>query len=213
MVEKLTVTKGPMFSSKTLRLIEAAENAKVSGKDVRVFKPVEDDRGEGPDKVKSRFGAEWDAIAIGHSRQILEHLQDHNLDPDLVLIDEIQFIDDTDEKGNYNIVQVVDELLERNVQVHAFGLPRDFRKQPFGAMPQLLARAQKVIETFAICTHDEGDRQCNRPATETQRFVGEQPASWHDPVKLIGDVEEGYAARCIRDHKVKDKPGNIYESE
>jgi thymidine kinase len=214
MTEKLTVISGPMFSRKTLELIREAEDVTYAGERIQIYKPLIDDRGEGNDVVRSRFAkAEWPAKAVSHSTQILRDVEKRG-DIDVVGIDEVQFISDKTEEGNFGLVNVIDELLDRDFRVVASGLPRDFRRVPFGPMPDLLARAQEIRQTVATCTHEVvGNVRCKARATETQRYVNGLPSRWDDPVVLVGGAEEGYAARCIKHHQVRNKPQSIFNSE
>ena len=79
------------------------------------------------------------------------------------------------------------------------GLDTNFRGEPFGVMPMLMTTAEFVTKLTAMCT------QCGAPATRTQRLVNKEPASYHDPIILVG-ASESYEARCRHCHEVKDKP-------
>jgi thymidine kinase len=211
MAERITGIVGPMFCEKTLELVRQAGRLTIAGRKVQIFKPIIDDRGEGPDVVRSRFGGEWEAMAVRHPYGIIDHLEEG---VDVVIVDETQFFRQKDEEGNWAIVQVLDRLTnEKGIEVIFAGLPRDFRREPFGPMDELLARSQEIHTLTAVCDHvDDGEGICGLPATETQRFVNGKPADWNDPVVLVGDVEEGYAARCLEHHVVKNKPVVVFES-
>ncbi len=75
------------------------------------------------------------------------------------------------------------------------GLDLDFRGEPFGSMPQLLARAEEVTKLHAICI------VCGEPASRTQRLVNGSPARYDDPIIMIG-AHEVYEARCREHHAV-----------
>jgi len=75
------------------------------------------------------------------------------------------------------------------------GLDTDFRGEPFGCMPELMARAEKVDKLQAICM------VCGGPASRTQRLVNGQPAHYHDPIVVVG-AQEMYEARCRAHHEV-----------
>jgi thymidine kinase len=81
----------------------------------------------------------------------------------------------------------------------AAGLDTDFRAEPFGVMPQLITDAEFVTKLTAVCM------KCGAPATRTQRLVNGKPASYHDPIILVG-ASESYEARCRHCHEVIDKP-------
>lgn len=210
MTERLIAVEGPMFSSKTLELIRIAETLTIGGKKVQVFKPLIDERGEGSNVIKSRFGGEWPATSIKHPYELLQKLEDG---VDVVIVDEAQFLKQKDENDKFAIIKVFDYLLDKDVKVVFAGLPRDFRRQPFGPMPELLARSQESTTLNAVCDHvRENGKKCSQPATETQRFVDGGPANWNDPIVLVGDREEGYAARCIKHHQVEDMPKVVFDA-
>ncbi len=212
MAEIMTGIVGPMFCEKTLELIRQAGKLTIAGRQVQIFKPIIDDRGEGSDVVRSRFGGEWEATAVRHPYGITDYLEE---DVDVVIVDEVQFFGQQDEEGGWVIVQVFDYLTnEKGVEVIFAGLPRDFRGEPFGPMGDLLVRSQEIRILTAVCDHEDGQNGiCGLPATETQRFVRGEPADWNDPVVLVGDVEEGYAARCIKHHVVENKPVVVFDSK
>ena len=106
----------------------------------------------------------------------------------MVGIDEAQFIDP-------QIVEVVETLASRGVRVILAGLDMDFRGEPFGSMPILMARAERVDKLQAICM------VCGEPASRTQRLVNGKPARYDDPVVIVGAAEM-YEARCRSHHQV-----------
>ena len=79
----------------------------------------------------------------------------------------------------------------------------DFRGEPFGPMPNLLAVAQKVNKFTAVCK--ECDKGTERNAQYTQRLINGQPADYHDPIVLVG-ASESYTARCQNHHEVINRP-------
>ena len=111
-----------------------------------------------------------------------------NLEPDttVVGIDEAQFFDD-------DILKVTGELAERGIRVIIAGLDTDFRGEPFGCMPALMAQAERVDKVRAICL------VCGEEACRTQRLVNGQPANINDPVVIVG-ASEMYEARCRKHH-------------
>jgi thymidine kinase len=74
----------------------------------------------------------------------------------------------------------------------------DFRGEPFGMMPVLMAKAEKVDKLYAICM------VCGEPATRTQRIINGEPANYNDPVIIVG-ASEMYEARCKKHHIVPGK--------
>ena len=79
------------------------------------------------------------------------------------------------------------------------GLDTDFRAEPFGDMAYLITTAEFVIKLTAVCT------KCGAPATRTQRIVNGKPASYHDPIIMVG-ASESYEARCRHCFEMPDKP-------
>jgi thymidine kinase len=196
MTETLKVIPGSMFSGKTDILIKEVRRAEIAGRVVQVFKPTVDNRWGETDKICSRSGAEHEAISVKKSVDILENISP---DTDTVAIDEVQFFDQ-------DIVSVVQILLEADIKVIGAGLPLDFRGEPFGSMPILLSLCDDIEKTTAICTEVVNGKKCGAEATRSQRLINGQPANYNDPIVLIGDAEEGYQARCVKHHKVPDKP-------
>jgi thymidine kinase len=93
------------------------------------------------------------------------------------------------------IVEVAQELADRCVRVIVAGLDMDFRGEPFGPMPTLMAKAEKVDKLHAICM------TCGNEASRTQRLVNGKPARYDDPVVIVG-ASELYEARCREHHIV-----------
>jgi thymidine kinase len=178
------VVCGSMFSGKTEELIRRLKRAAIARQKVQVFKPAIDDRYH-VEKVTSHDGMNFDALPIKDSREILI-----NTHPDttVVGIDEGNFLD-------AGIVEVVGQLAERGIRVIIAGLDMDFRGEPFGCMPELMARAEKVEKLQAICM------VCGEPASRSQRLVDGRPARYHDPVIIVGAAEI-YEARCRKHHEV-----------
>lgn len=195
MTERLTTIAGSMFAGKSEELLRRVTRAEYAGRETQVFKPALDNRW-GTTDVRSHSGSHHEALAINNPLEILE-----NLSPDtkLVAIDEVQFFDE-------NIISTVLELLDRDIEVVVAGLPTDFRGEPFGSMPTLLAIADQVERLTAICTHINGNNKpCGADATRTQRLVSGKPANYTDPIVMIG-AEESYQARCPNHHIVPGKP-------
>ena len=183
----LDVICGPMFSGKSEELLRRIRRAEIAQLAPLLFKPSLDDR-YGDSDVVSHAGSRLRCISIGGSADIEAH-------PDLaaalvVGIDEVQFLDD-------GVVDVALRLVQRGARVLAAGLDRDFRGEPFGPMPQLLAHADDADKLHAIC------QICAGPATMTQRLVDGSPARRDDPVILVG-ASERYEARCRGCHRLAD---------
>ena len=169
----IEVITGSMFSGKTDELIRRLRRAAIARQKVQVFKPAIDVR-YAEQKVTSHAGSEFDAVPIQSANQVIKLL-----DPDtnVVAIDEAQFFDD-------EITKVAQGLADRGLRVLVAGLDTDFRGEPFGPMPILMAQAESVDKLQAICM------VCGEPATRTQRLVNGQPAHYNDPVVIVGRSEE-----------------------
>ena len=177
-----------MFSGKSEELIRRVRRAAFGNLNVKVFKPAIDNRYDNA-SVISHDGTSTVARPIQCADEILQQV-DGNLD--IVGIDEVQFLD-------ANIVDVVDELAGRGIRVIAAGLDTDFRGEPFGMMPELMARSEAVTKLNAICPI------CGSPASRTQRLINGKPASYDDPVIMVG-ASESYEPRCRHHHDVPNKP-------
>ncbi|MBT3336378.1 MAG: thymidine kinase [Anaerolineae bacterium] len=178
------VITGSMFCGKTDELIRRLRRATIARQKVQVFKPAIDVR-YAVEKVTSHAGAEFDALPIENSREIFKHLDD---DVTVVAIDEAQFFD-------MNVVAVSKELAEKGIRVIVAGLDMDFRAEPFGPMPAIMAQAEEVRKLRAICM------VCGEEASRTQRLVNGKPARYDDPIVIVG-ADELYEARCRKDHEV-----------
>lgn len=179
---------GGMFSGKSEELIRRVRRATYGKQKVQVFKPLIDDR-YSEDSVVSHDGKSVHAQPIEWSKDILK-LVDY--DTDVVAIDEIQFFDEA-------IVSVVKLLAERGEQVIFAGLDMDFRGEPFHPVPELMAISESVTKLNAICM------VCGAPASRTQRLINGEPASYNDPIIMVG-ASESYEARCRLCHEVPCKP-------
>jgi thymidine kinase len=178
------VIVGSMFSGKTDELIRRLRRATIARQKVQVFKPIIDDRYH-VEKVTSHAGVEFSAVPIRCAADILKKV---DAEATVIAIDEAQFFDE-------EIVSVVQTLADRNLRVIVAGLDTDFRNEPFGMMPNLMAQAEKVDKLHAICM------VCGETASRTQRLVNGKPAHYNDPVVIVG-ASELYEARCRAHHQV-----------
>lgn len=175
---------GPMYSGKSEELIRRLKRAKIAKQEVIVFKPQIDNRFSKEDVV-SHSGISIKAIAISHPEEIYTYINEKT---QVVGIDEIQFFDE-------NIVPIALALADKGIRVIAAGLDMDFKAEPFGPVPQLLARAEFVEKLQAVCM------TCGAPATRTQRLIDGEPAKYDDPIILVG-ATESYEARCRKCHRI-----------
>jgi thymidine kinase len=180
----IEVITGSMFSGKTDELIRRLRRAAIARQKVQVFKPAIDIR-YAVEKVTSHAGADFAALPVEKSDDILLRL---DADTTVVGIDEAQFFDS-------GIIALAQELAGRGLRVIVAGLDMDFRAEPFGPMPTLMAVAEKVDKLQAICM------VCGGAASRTQRLVNGKPARYDDPVVIVG-ASELYEARCRQHHEV-----------
>ena len=183
----LEVICGSMFCGKTEELIRRLRRAEIARQKVQVFKPIIDNRYKVA-KVASHSGSDFEALPIEMSSQIYEKL---NPDTTVVGIDEAQFFDP-------DILVIVQKLVDDGRRVICAGLDSDFRGEPFGVMPTLMALAEHVDKLQAICM------VCGEAASKTQRMVNGKPAYYDDPIIIVG-ASEMYEARCRLHHKVPRK--------
>ncbi|MET3575779.1 thymidine kinase [Bhargavaea ullalensis] len=175
---------GSMFSGKSEELIRRLRRARFAKQEIAVFKPAVDNR-YSDNSVVSHNGNEIIAMPVADSRQIWRHLDDS---VDVVGIDEAQFFDE-------GIIEMASELADHGYRVIIAGLDQNFRGEPFGPMPQLMAIAENVTKLQAVCT------VCGSPASRTQRLINGKPAHADDPVILVG-ASEAYEPRCRMHHEV-----------
>lgn len=181
---RLEIICGCMFSGKTEELIRRVRRAVIAHQKVQVFKPQLDNR-YGIESVTSHNGENVKAHPVPNARVILNHLATQTT---VVAIDEAQFFDSA-------IIEVVKHLTSHGIRVLIAGLDMDFRGEPFGEMPYLLAIAEDVTKLHAICPI------CGEEAAWTQRLVNGQPAHYDDPIILVG-AQESYEPRCRDHHEV-----------
>lgn len=175
---------GSMFSGKSEELIRRVRRAEFAKQKIAVFKPKLDNR-YSDQEVVSHNGASFIAKPISHSIEILHHVE---AEIDVIAIDEVQFFDE-------GIVRVIQQLADSGYRVIAAGLDQDFRGEPFGQMPAIMAIAEQITKLQAVCT------VCGSPASRTQRLIDGRPASYFDPVILVG-ASEAYEPRCRHHHEV-----------
>jgi thymidine kinase len=185
----IEIVCGSMFSGKTEELLRRIRRAEIARKKVLVVKPQIDNRyGEQRVAAHGNLGA-TDAIAVASPLEIYELAQQ---DAEVVAIDEVQFFD-------WTVAEVCGALANEGKRVIAAGLDQDFRGEPFGPMPLLMALAEQVDKLQAICV------VCGFAASRTQRLIDGRPARYDDPIILVGG-SESYEARCRRCHEVPGKP-------
>jgi thymidine kinase len=168
----IEVIVGCMFSGKTEELLKQVRRTQFAKQKCQLFKPIIDTR-YSENHVTDHNQNKLPSIVITNSLELLEKLEPHT---EVVAIDEAQFFDE-------NIVEVATELANLGRRVVIAGLDTDWRGQPFGPMPQLMAVAEIVRKQHAICM------VCGEPASRTQRLV----ATEQDILLGSSDI---YEARC-----------------
>ncbi|MFN2398378.1 MAG: thymidine kinase [Gemmatimonadaceae bacterium] len=181
----IEVIAGVMFSGKSEELIRRVRRSIIAKKKIQVFKSHIDDRYQGIYTVSSHDGRTVEAIPVDSSAQIVQHL---NPLADVVAIDEAQFLDE-------GVIPLTTSLAARGVRVVVAGTDTDFRGEPFGWMPQLMAVADVVDKLHAICV------VCGGPASRNQRLIEGKPANYNSPTIMVGG-SESYEARCRHCHQV-----------
>lgn len=185
---------GSMFSGKTEELLRRVRRSEIARKRVQMFKP----------KIDDRYGIARVASHTGTAREDVEVVEHVSALPALILpethviaIDEVQFF-------GWEIAGICEALADGGRRVILAGLDQDFRGEPFGPMPLLMAMAERVDKLHAICV------TCGAPASRTQRLINGQPARYDDPIIQVGG-SESYEARCRSCHEVPGTPNEYVD--
>lgn len=197
---EITVICGPMFSSKSTRLIGMISRMPHAGLNVVAFKPEVDTR-RGKNSINTENGLKFPAVSVRTSLDILQIYQKRGSGIDVFAIDEGQFFDS-------NLPDVCNIIARGGKAIIIAGLDKDFRGEPFGPMGRLKEIADKIHTLHAFCSC------CKREATRTQRIIVgsdgvRRPASYKDPIVLVGATEV-YEARCRDHHEVPGKPEVVF---
>jgi thymidine kinase len=167
----IEIIAGGMFSGKSEELIRRLRRAVIARQRVQIFKPLVDDRFS-VEEVVSRDERRLKATPVATAQTLLARVE---LGVQVVGIDEVQFFDQ-------QIVDVAMQLADAGIRVIAAGLDQDYRRQPFGPMPALLAVAELVSKMHAVCV------RCGGTAHYSQRIAGGESQV------EVGDTT--YEARC-----------------
>jgi len=168
----IEVICGSMFSGKSEELIRRLRRAQIARQRVQIFKPKLDRR-YSDDHIVSHSEMKIKSQLVSQAREILDLLDSRS---QVIGIDEGQFFD-------MDLVDVCNKLADSGKRVIVAGLDQDFRGKPFDPMPQLLAIAEYITKTLAICV------RCGAPANRTQRLV-------ENPDRLLVGATDAYEARC-----------------
>ncbi len=170
----IEVIAGSMFSGKSEELIRRLRRAKIARQKVQVFKPKIDAR-YSHDHIVSHSEMRHESSVVEAAAEILARVEPHT---DVVGIDEGQFFDN-------DLVGVANELARRGLRVIVAGLDQDYTGRPFEPMPQLLAVAEYITKTHAICV------RCGQPANYSQRIIDTEG-------RVVVGAADAYEARCRR---------------
>jgi thymidine kinase len=185
----IEVIAGSMYAGKTEELLRRVRRIQFAKKKVLIFKPKIDNR-YSSNEVVSHDNGRIESIDIETTEEIYTHCAPEL--PYAIAIDEVHFL-------GPEVIDVCENLADKGVRVIVAGLDKNFRGEPFGIMPELLARAEFVTKLDAIC------QVCGAPATRTQRLINGEPAHYNDPIIKVG-AKEQYEARCRHCHVVLEKP-------
>jgi thymidine kinase len=177
------VITGGMFSGKSEELVRRLRRAVIARQRIQCFKPRTDTRHH-PERLVTRDKREASAVTVADSAELATRL---GVGVQVVGVDEAQFFEP-------EIVRAALALADGGARVIAAGLDQDFRRLPFGPMPDLLAHAEFVDKLQAVC------HRCGGGATTTQRLVDGRPAPYSCTTIVVG-ANEQYEARCRDCHE------------
>jgi len=206
MAKPIEVFVGPMFSGKSRDLITCLRRYEVAGNSIALCKPRLDTRTQG--EVRTRDGIRTPAYVATSSTDLVkwsEKLRAASPKDQVIGIDEAQFFD----PRFPDALKYISGQL--GIGIVVAGLPRDFRGEPFGPMPEVMAMAHVLHALTAICTYQRSGKVCGGVATETYRSINGRPCSYTDPIVLVGDKKEGYEARCLEHHFVRNRPKIVFD--
>lgn len=175
----IEVIAGCMFSGKTEELIRRLRRAKIAKQNVKIFKPKIDIR-YSSSEIVSHSEQSLPSILIESASEILEHAGDAQV----IGIDEAQFFSN-------DLVDVCNKLADQGKRVIIAGLDQDYKGIPFEPMPQLLAIAEYITKTLAICV------VCGNPADRTQRKIASAE-------RVLVGAADSYEARCRKCHYIPE---------
>jgi len=170
----IEVICGPMFSGKSEELIRRLRRAEIARQRVQIFKPIIDQR-YASDQIVSHDDGRIHATAVNNAAEVEAKL---DLRTEVIGIDEAQFLGDA-------MVEFVVRLADMGKRIVIAGLDTDYLGRPFHPMPELLAVADEITKTLAICM------QCGNPAKHTQRLIGSEDL-------IVVGAAGMYEARCRR---------------
>lgn len=180
-----------MFSGKTEELLRRLRRAEIAKRRVLTIKNHIDTR-TATTIITSHNGTHREAHTLENSPEIVKMITKMAETADVIGIDEIQFF-------SAEIIPAIRSLVGQGKKVMVAGLDLDFRGEPFSIVANLLALADDILKLSAICM------SCGETAHFTQRIINGSPASYYDPIILVG-AAEFYEARCRSCFILKDNP-------
>ena len=168
------VVCGPMFSGKSEELIRRLRRAEIARQRVQIFKPIIDQR-YASDQIVSHDDGRIHAVPVNNAAELEARLDRRT---EVIGIDEAQFLGDA-------MVEFVVRLADIGKRIVIAGLDTDYLGRPFHPMPELLAVADEITKTLAICM------QCGNPAKHTQRLIANEDL-------IVVGAAGMYEARCRR---------------
>ena len=196
---KLEIVCGSMFSGKSEELMRRLRRAEYAKQNVLTIKHQIDNRSSQA-TISTHNGSKRLAFNIDNNKEnIKKILELANNNIHVVGIDEIQFFPK-------EIIEVITTLIESGKRVIVAGLDLDFKGEPFGIVPTLMAIADSVLKLKAICV------ACGKDAHHTQRIINGKPAKYDDPIIMVG-AKECYEARCRDCFKIDKQPKLIIPAQ
>lgn len=180
----IEVICGSMFSGKTEELIRRIRRAEIAKQRVKVFKPRIDNR-YSEFEIVSHNEQSYPSEVVNDADEILEK----SFDVEVIGIDEAQFFEN-------NLVNICQQMADSGKRVIVAGLDQDYKSLPFEPMPQLLAVAEYISKTLAVCV------VCGAPANRTQRITNSDE-------KILVGAKNHYEARCRLHHVVNSESDKI----
>ena len=181
----IEVICGSMFAGKSEELIRRVKRMEYAHQKYICFKPSIDNRYSN-DEIVSHSNRKTKSINIQYAKEVYKYLDNTYT---AVVIDEIQFLDE-------DIIEVCSDLADKGYRVIVGGLDSDFKGEPFEITAKLMAKAEFVSKLTAICV------KCGAPGTRTQRIVNGKPASYYDPIIIVG-ASQLYEPICRHCHEVQ----------
>ncbi len=196
---KLEIICGSMFSGKSEELMRRLRRAEYAKQSVLTIKHKIDNRSS-QTTISTHDGSKRLAFNIDNNKEnIKKILELANKNIQVIGIDEIQFFPK-------EIIEIITTLIESGKRVIVAGLDLDFKGEPFGIVPTLMAIADSVLKLKAICV------SCGKNSHHTQRMINGKPAKYDDPIIMVG-AKECYEARCRDCFKIDKQPRLITKEQ